>query len=274
MDAVATQALRRLRRELDKVFGPAVEAVRLRQWHRFWLGAAASLIVVVLGCAFRTRWGHTFIENYAITRPGNGWGTVALRLPLSMFAPAALLPFWFAIVQVAVVYGLAQTMLGWRRTIVVAVVGHALATCSAHLWILLGRPLGVGHRYDAFGDAGPSVAVVTVIAYIAVVRGASWLVGVLVAYDTIEIALFNGLSQREHLLGAVAGAVCAGVERLASHRSDRAQRNRAQCNREQRPAVGRGAGGLVRGTRTGSTPSENPDCALAARAASGTIRPQ
>jgi hypothetical protein len=220
MDAVATQALRWLRRELDKVFGPAVEALRLRQWQRFWLGPAASLIVIALGCAFRTRWGHSFIEHYAITRPGNGWSTVALRLPLSMFAPAALLPFWFAIIQVGVVYGLAQTILGWRRTVLVAVAGHVLATCSAHLWILLGRPLGVGHRYDTFGDAGPSVAVVTVIAYLAVIRGASWLVGVLVAYDVIELAVFNGLSQREHLLGVLVGAVCAGLSRLTARWSD------------------------------------------------------
>jgi hypothetical protein len=197
------------------VFGPAVDAVRRRQWHRFWLGAAASLIVIVLGCAYRTPAGHAFIEAYAITRPGSGWATVALRLPLSMFAPAALLPFWFAIVQVGVVYGLAQAILGWRRTVLVAVVGHVLATCSAHLWILLGPPLGVSHRYDTFGDAGPSVAVVTVIAYLAVVRGASWLVGLLVAYDVIEIAVFNGLSQREHLVGVLAGATCAGVGRLA-----------------------------------------------------------
>jgi hypothetical protein len=203
---VATRAARWLCGELDKVFGPAVEAVRRRQWHRFWLGAVASLIVIALGCAFRTRWGHAFIESYAITRPGDGWGTVALRLPLSMFAPAALLPFWFAIVQVGAVYGLAQSILGWRRTILVAMAGHVLATCSAHLWILLGRPLGVGHGYDNFGDAGPSVAVVTVIAYIAAVRGAYWLVGVLVAYDVIEIAVFNGLSQREHMLGVAVGA--------------------------------------------------------------------
>jgi hypothetical protein len=237
MDTVATQALRCLRSQLDKVFGPAVEAVRHRQWHRFWLGTVASLIVIVLGCAFRTRWGHAFIEDYAITRPGDGWSTVALRLPLSMFAPAALLPFWFAIVQVGIVYGLAQTIIGWLRTVLVAGAGHVLATCSAHLWILLGRPLGVGHRYDTFGDAGPSVAVVTVIAYIAVVRGASWLVGVLVAYDAIEIVVFNGLSQREHLVGVVVGAVCAGVARV------RAGRRRSAGIRRTEPGLGRSGTG-------------------------------
>ncbi|NJC70272.1 hypothetical protein HC031_11200 [Planosporangium thailandense] len=202
-------ALRWLRRELHKVCWPAAEALRRRQWHRFALAAFSALLVTGLGCAFRTPGGHAFVEAYAITRPADGWATVALRLPLSMFAPAALLPFWFAVVQVAVVYGAAQAVLGWWRTVLVAAVGHTLATCSAHLWILLGRPLGVGHGYDHFGDAGPSVAVVTVIAYVAVTRCAGWLVGVLVAYDAIELTVFNGLSQREHLLGAVVGALCA-----------------------------------------------------------------
>jgi hypothetical protein len=217
---VATAVPPWLRGELDRLFGPAVEAARLRQWHRFWLAAVASLLVVVLGCSFRTGWGRAFIEAYAITRPGDGWTgdgwtgdswpTAALRLPLSMFAPAALLPFWFAVVQVAVAYGLAQATLGWWRTTVVALAGHTLATCSAHLWILLGRPLGVGHGYDRFADAGPSVAVVTVLAYLAVVRGARWLVAGLMAYDAVEVVVFNGLSQREHLLGVIVG-VLAGL---------------------------------------------------------------
>jgi hypothetical protein len=195
-----------MRAELVRAFAPVVDAVRRRQWARFALGPAATLVVVVLSLAYRTHAGHAFLLQYAITRPADGWLAVLVKLPLSMFAPAALLPFWFAMVQVGVVYGLAQALLGWRRTIVVALAGHAAATFSAHLWILAGRPFGVGHRFDHFGDAGPSVAVVALIAYIAVVRGAGWLALTLVAYHSVEIAVFNGLSQREHLLGAMVGA--------------------------------------------------------------------
>jgi hypothetical protein len=83
---------------------------------------------------------------------------------------------------------------------------------------MAGPPLGVGHRYDRFGDAGPSVAVVTVIAYFAVHRGAHWLAGLLIGYDVVEISIFNGLSQREHLLGVVFGTAAAGVARLVARR--------------------------------------------------------
>ncbi len=199
---------------LAAVFEPVSDAVRRRQWWRFSLGVAATAIVAALSVAFRTRLGHAFLEAYAITRPADGWLRVLVKLPLSMFAPAALLPFWFAIAQVLVVYGLAQALLGWRRTLLVAAAAHITATFSAHLWILMGRPFGVGHRFDHFGDAGPSVAVVALIAYIAVTRGASWLAIGLVAYHTAEIAVFNALSQREHLIGALIGAVSAACVRL------------------------------------------------------------
>lgn len=193
-------------KSIGRAFAPAIDAVRRRQWTRFALGPAATLLVAVLSLAYRTHAGHAFLVQFAITRPADGWSTVLVKLPLSMFAPAAMLPFWFAMVQVGVVYGLAQALLGWRRTIAVTVAGHAAATFSAHLWILVGRPFGVGHRFDHFGDAGPSVAVVALIAYIAVVRGAGWLALTLVAYHSVEIAVFNGLSQREHLIGAAVGA--------------------------------------------------------------------
>ena len=191
------------------VFGPAVEAIRLRSLRSLFLGPLAALIVAGLAMAFRTRWGHTFVVSYATTRPGDPWHLVLLKLPLSMFAPAAMLPFWFAVVQVAVVYSLSQALVGTGRTVLVAVSGHAAATLSAHLWIVLGRPLGVAHRFDHYADAGPSAAVVALLAYLAVVRGAGWLAAGLVAYHAIEIGTFNGLSQREHLVGSLTGVCLA-----------------------------------------------------------------
>src|SRR5262245_52680988 len=89
-------------REIGRVFEPAVDAVRRRQWYRFALGPAATLTVTVLALAFRTKAGHAFINAYAVTRPADDLLTSAIKLPLSMFAPAALLPFWFAMLQVGI----------------------------------------------------------------------------------------------------------------------------------------------------------------------------
>jgi hypothetical protein len=214
------RGLHRLLNQFVPLLGPAVGAVRRRRVHCLWLGPAAALIVGCLAMSFRTRPGHAFLLAYAITRPGDPLATTAVKLPLSMFAPATLLPFWFALLQVGLVYSLAQSLIGVRRTIIVAVAGHALATFSAHLWIVLGRPLGVGHGYLHFGDAGPSVAVITVIAYLVVAHRASWLAIGMIAYHVTEVGIFNGLSQREHLIGTLTGVLAATVTRAAA-RGDR-----------------------------------------------------
>jgi hypothetical protein len=190
-----------------------VDAIRRRRLRSLWMGPAAAVVVVGLALAFRTRSGHGVVVAYAITRPGDPLYLTLGKLPLSMFAPAALLPFWFAIAQVAVVYSLAQALVGVRATMLVALSGHALATVTAYLWILTGPPIGVGHRYDHFPDAGPSVAVVSLLAYIAVSRRVSWLAIGMITYHAIEVGVFNGLSQREHLIGTVTGALAGGAAR-------------------------------------------------------------
>src|SRR5690242_1155869 len=124
--------------------------MRERTWRATWLGPAAGALVALLALAYRTRAGRAFLLQYAITHPADRLTQTLVKLPLSMFAPAALLPFWFAVLQVTIVYALAQASVGVRRAAAVALAGHALATLSDHLWILLGHPLGVSHSYDTF----------------------------------------------------------------------------------------------------------------------------
>ncbi|WP_345128727.1 hypothetical protein [Dactylosporangium darangshiense] len=210
-----------LGRQFVVLLGPALGAVRRRRLRDLWMGAAAAAVVTILALAFRTPSGHAFLTAYAITRPGDPLYITLVKLPLSMFAPAALLPYWFAVMQVFVVYTLVQALVGARRTLVVAFTGHAVATMSTHMWILLGPPIGIGHRFDHFGDAGPSVAVISLLAYAVVACRASWLAIVLIAYHAIEIGIFNGVAQREHLIGTFTGALLAVAGRLATRRRAR-----------------------------------------------------
>ncbi|WP_238009368.1 hypothetical protein KZZ52_27625 [Dactylosporangium sp. AC04546] len=201
---------------------PALDAARRRRLSSLWMGPAAAVVVASLALAFRTQPGHAFLVANAITRASDPPYVLLLKLPLSMFAPAALLPFWFALLQVLVVYSMAQALIGVRRTIIVAVTGHTLATVSTRVWILLGPPIGIGHMFYHFGDAGPSVAVISLLAYIVVACRVSWLAIGMIAYHAIEIGIFNGLSQREHLIGTVTGAtIAAAVAVPASVRSAR-----------------------------------------------------
>lgn len=208
------------------LFGPALDAVRRRRLRDLWLGPVTAAVVTILALVFRTPSGHAFLTAYAITRPSDPPYVTLVKLPLSMFAPAALLPFWFAVMQVFVVYALAQTLIGVRRTVIVAVTGHAVATMSTRVWILLGPPIGIGHQFDHFGDAGPSVAVITLLAYVVVACRLSWLAVGLIAYHAIEIGIFNGLSQREHLIGTLTGVLMAVAGRLATQRRARVRTTR------------------------------------------------
>jgi hypothetical protein len=217
----ARNGLAWLGRQFVVLFGPALGAVRRRRLRDLWLGSAAATLVTILALAFRTPSGHAFLTAYAITRPGDPLYITLVKLPLSMFAPAALLPFWFAVMQVFVVYALVQALVGVRRTLLVAVTGHAVATMSTHMWILLGPPIGIGHGFDHFGDAGPSVAVISLLAYAVVACRASWLAIGLIAYHAIEIGIFNGVAQREHLIGTLTGALLAAAGRLALRRRTR-----------------------------------------------------
>ena len=201
------------------LFGPALDAVRRRRWQQLWLGPAAAVLVTVLALAFRTRSGHAFVVDYANTRPRDVFAWAVPRVPLSMFAPAALLPYWFAVGQVLVVFSLAQTLVGTRRTILVALVGHTAATLSAYLWIFVARPVGVGHGYDHYADAGPSAAVIALLAYLAVVLRMLWLAVEILAYDAIEVSVLDSLSDHEHLVGVLTGMALGALTLVASRRA-------------------------------------------------------
>nr|BFE57479.1 hypothetical protein GCM10020063_020050 [Dactylosporangium thailandense] len=201
----------RLAAQCRALFGPAIEAVQGRRYGRLWLGPAAALMVAVLGFAARTETGHALITRYAVTHPDEPVPGVVVRLPLSMFAPAALLPFWFAVLQVLIVFSLAQAVLGTWRTVAVAIAGHSLATLSAPLWLAAGPPVGLGFQDAWLADAGPSAGVVALLAYAAVRCRVGWLAAALVTYHGTEVVTVGGLPSREHLVGTLTGVTLALV---------------------------------------------------------------
>ncbi|MFF5228344.1 hypothetical protein [Dactylosporangium sp. NPDC000521] len=205
----ARSILRRFAAQGHALFGPVYEAVRRRRYGRLWLGPAVAVLVTVLAIATRTRLGHPVISRYAITHPGDPLPAVLLRLPLSLFAPAALLPFWFAVMQVLLVFTLTQAVLGTVRAVAVAMVGHSVATLSAPLWVAAGPPVGLGSQVAHLADAGPSAAVVAVLAYAAVRLRIGWLAAALLAYHGTEVVTVGGLASREHLVATITGVLLA-----------------------------------------------------------------
>ena len=207
-----TRALRGAGGDAAVLFGEPLRAVRDGEWRRYWFGIVSPVLVLALWLAFRTRDGHAFVRDWGIVRAGDPWPETVARLPLSLFAPAHLLPVWTAMIQVAVVFGAAQVLLGARRALAVGLTGHLLGTLSGRLWVWLGPPVGLTPHWLHFADAGPSVAAVSLGAYLMVRYRLVWLAGALLAFHVGEWIAVDGLSQREHVVGVLVGSTAAAVD--------------------------------------------------------------
>jgi hypothetical protein len=194
--------------EAGRLFGPAWQALRRGQWRRLGLGWAVAAMVVAV--AFGAYAAPPIVARLAVVRADQPIGIVLARLPLSLVAPTDGLPIAAAVVLVVVVFGVAQTLLGWRRAMLVGLAAHTLATLSAHGWLWLGAPLGVAPEFLHMPDTGPSVAALAVAGYAAAEYRTLWLIAALTLYQAVENLTLGGLTSREHAVGFLVG-VAAGL---------------------------------------------------------------
>jgi hypothetical protein len=134
------------------------------------------------------------------------WWRELLRTPLSLLVPDPSLPVWGLLVQVVVVFGIAEAALGTRRTLLVALLATLAGTCFARysLWIgpegFLGLPVHELH----VRDTGPSAAVVALGVAIACRYRAWWTATAIVVAMVIEVGCLPNLAGYEHLAGIAA----------------------------------------------------------------------
>jgi hypothetical protein len=210
----------RIRQDAVALLEPPWRAVRTGRLDRFWLGPVAAVAVLILSDVARTRSGQAFLHQWAVMRGDESWWLTLRKVPLSLFAPAYLLPCGFAMLQVFVVFGGAQVLIGVRRTLAVAVPAHLLASLSPRLWVWLAPPMGLPARYLHLPDAGPSVAALAVAVFLVVRLRILWLAVLLVAFHLTEWFAITGLAQREHLVGLATGAAVA-IGSMLVHRHHR-----------------------------------------------------
>ena len=199
----------RIRQDAIALLEPPWRAVIKGRLDRFWLGPAAATAVLILSEVARSRSGQAFLRQWAVMRGDESWWLTLRKVPLSLFAPAYLLPCGFAMLQVFVVFGGAQVLIGVRRTLAVAVPAHLLASLSPRLWVWLAPPMGLPARYLHLPDAGPSVAALAVAVFLVVRLRILWLAVLLLAFHLAEWFAITGLAQREHLVGLATGAAVA-----------------------------------------------------------------
>lgn len=142
----------------------------------------------------------------------------AARLPLSMFVPAPDLPFLGALVQVAVVFALAERILGAGHTAAVALLTTLAASLAVRVMSRLGpgHPLGLPADETLALDTGPSAAVVGLLICIAWKCRSPVLLTGTVAAMILEVVTVPNIASRGHLVGITAAlAYAAAVFSLA-----------------------------------------------------------
>jgi len=196
--------------EVDRLVAAPFQA-RPSRWSTFGLAAIGVGGVALL------HWlqiGHaSLVEQVAGVRAALPLRVELARLPGSLVAPAPRLPMWGAVAQVALVFWLGELNLGWRRTGMLIVVCHTVATLAGRAMLqhpaLTGIAPAVAHHLATTRDTGPSAAVVGLCVYLGIHRRAYLLCGLLCAAMVVEVIVIPDLAGREHLAAMVAALVVA-----------------------------------------------------------------
>lgn len=202
-----------LRREIHTVF--VLPAVKLRRAKL--PGAPLTLLVTaatgLLWILERTGTGTAVVTKLVDVYSALPLGATLQRLPGSLFAPALDLPVVGALVQVVIVFGVAELTIGRWQTLTVALLAQAVATASADLMVWLGPQtvLGVDQSVAFVRDTGPSVAVTALSVYVCFICRARIMLLLVVGAMLVEVGLKPDLAGREHVVAVVCGLLFAAL---------------------------------------------------------------
>jgi hypothetical protein len=182
------------------------------------LTIAMSGALVVMSVLNMTLPGRRLVDACCVVRAIEPMHLEMARLTGSILAPAPHLPLWGAVLQVVVVVGIAELLLGWRWVLVAGLACHVAATLAARGMFALGPHHLVGFALPlslaAERDTGPSAFTVGLAGWL-VVR--ERLRGLIVWYVLgLAIATFvvgTSLAGVEHLAAAGVGMLLGLVSR-------------------------------------------------------------
>lgn len=178
------------------------------------LGITAAALIVLFAAMRMTPRGAGAVLEVGGLRPDLGWGPWMLRLPLSVFTPAPRLPIWGAVVQVVVVVGLAELIVGRRRVLAAAAIAHTVPSLIGR--IVVANPDWSGSISQAsLLDSGPSAAVMGLAVAVAVasrLRLATAIAGLV----AVHAVLTPSLATIEHIAAVAVGLAIGWVWRRSN----------------------------------------------------------
>ncbi|KOG39159.1 hypothetical protein [Streptomyces resistomycificus] len=209
------------RAEWGSLYGTVRGPLRERRWRASPMAIGAVCLTAALHFAHSRSWGYRFVQDIGAVRAEDPLWLALARTPLSLFVPALDLPVWGALVQILLVFGIAEICLGRWRTLAIAYAATLAGTLYARVGIRLGpdSALGLPGSDAHVVDTGPSAAVVGLAVFLGLRHGAYVTAGAVIAAMAAEVALKNNLAGREHLAAIAAVLVLCGVSALRHRRS-------------------------------------------------------
>ena len=187
-----------------------IDLARARGVAGFSLTIAMSGALVVMAVLDRTLPGRRLVDACCVVRASEPMHVELARLIGSIFAPAPHLPLWGAVLQVVVVVGIAEMLLGWRWVLAVGLACHVAATLAARGMFAVGP-----HHLGAFAlplsmaaerDTGPSALTVGLAGALVVrERLRSLTVLYVIGLAIVTLAAGTSLAGVEHLVAACVG---------------------------------------------------------------------
>ncbi|MFD8425580.1 hypothetical protein [Streptomyces sp. NPDC059466] len=186
----------------------------------------AVLLTALLQFAQNQSWGYRIVQDIGSVQADEPLGLALLRTPLSLFVPALDLPVWGALIQILVVFGIAEICLGWWRMLVIAYAATLAGTLYARIAVMLGpdHPLGLPATDARVVDTGPSAAVVGLAVFVAWRYRAYGTAAVVIASMAVEVTVKGNLAGREHIAALAAALVLCAISALRRRRRRRHRR--------------------------------------------------
>jgi hypothetical protein len=184
---------------------------------RPWLGLSLALASIAVAIMV-----HVHVLNPALWRSGDVYAalpvtTELIRLPMSLFMPTAYLPLWGAVLQLLLVIGLGELILGRSVTLLVAAVGHVGSTLLARVLLesAHGALFGLTPLVARVLDTGPSGATTAVGACLLVALRMNR-AAILLSLGLLLAALVSpGLDAVEHTAALIVGLGAGATTRWA-----------------------------------------------------------
>jgi hypothetical protein len=188
---------------------------------RPWLALSAALAAIVV-----TTMLHFHFLHPELWRSGDVYASLPLstelaRLPMSVFLPTPYLPLWAACLQLLVVVGLGELILGRWLTIMVAVAGHFGSTLVARALLdsVHGYVFGLAPSLAHVLDTGPSAATTAVGACLLVCARLNRCL-VLLGVALLGAAFIApGVDGIEHLMALFCGVILGATTRVVVMRT-------------------------------------------------------